>query len=141
MLGAQIDEVHGVHLPSGRRPSRIASTMSGASSVTRSTRLIYPRLTLSRLANSSIVPNTPSSSIRCHRNASALTMALSTRGREPTARPLGGRLRGKAVIGAATDEVRMRPEAVVSAATGGRPRQAEAVKAGKTDRIRLSLWG
>ena len=42
-------------------------------------------------ANSSIVPHTPSSSIRCHRNAraSALTIALSTRGRGAHAAPSG----------------------------------------------------
>jgi len=44
---------------------------------------VYPRLTFSRCASSSIVPQTPSSSIRRHRNAraSALTVAVSTIGR------------------------------------------------------------
>ena len=70
--------------------ARTASTISGASSVSRSARLTYVAFTPFARASSSRVPCTPVYSIVCHRNAraSALTMALSTRGRGADGPPL-----------------------------------------------------
>jgi hypothetical protein len=66
-------------------------TISGASSVNRRTWLTYVAFTPFARAKSSSVPCTPSSSIFLHRNAraSALTMALSTRGRGAQGAPSG----------------------------------------------------
>jgi hypothetical protein len=71
----------------GWRPSTIASTIAGASNVSRRMRLTYEGLIFSPIARSSMVPKMPVSNSLRHLKAQAraLSMALSARGRSGTA--------------------------------------------------------
>ncbi len=90
------------------RPSRIASTISGASNVRATIRPRYPRSSFSATDSSLIDPYRPCSSIRFQRNAraSAFTSAKSDSVR-PSRRTLNGgatrRRRGPTTDGQASD--------------------------------------